>query len=277
LIGLRLRDRFPKLRWIADLRDPWTDIYFAKDLHMGAAAQRRNAQWEERVMKQADVVVVVGPSMERSLVERYGDEVGRKIHVIPNGYDQVDIDRAGDVRPAKGSFRITYVGTMAASYDPRAFFASVRSAISSVPNIELRFVGSVSEEVKVMAAEAGIGEQCSWIPPVDHDAALREMKAANALLLVIPDSDGAEKILTGKLFEYLGVRRPIIGLGPANGDAAAIIRECAAGEMFERKEEERMTAWIVERSKATGQEVGNGVQAKYDRRTAAARLAGLVR
>ena len=27
LIGLKLKKRFPEIKWIADLRDPWTDIY----------------------------------------------------------------------------------------------------------------------------------------------------------------------------------------------------------------------------------------------------------
>ena len=31
LLGIKLKKRFPNLTWLADLRDPWTDIYYNKD------------------------------------------------------------------------------------------------------------------------------------------------------------------------------------------------------------------------------------------------------
>lgn len=227
-------------------------------------------------MKEADALVVVGSSMRRSFSERYGEAVARKLTVIPNGYDGADIDGAGTVPPPDDRFRITYVGTMAGSYDPRAFFQAVRKAIDANVNVELRFVGSVAAEVKAMAGEEGLGDRCTWRDTVGHDEALREMRSAHALLLVIPAGEGEERILTGKLFEYLGMRRPIIGLGPAGGDAAAIINECAAGEMFERGESDRMSAWIVARARDPLASTGNGLHTRYERRGQAGALARII-
>lgn len=60
------------------------------------------------------------------------------------------------------------------------------------------------------------------------------MRTSDLLLLVIPDVAGSNGILTGKLFEYLASRRTILCIGPRAGDAAGIIKDCAAGETFER-------------------------------------------
>jgi glycosyltransferase involved in cell wall biosynthesis len=276
LIGLRLKQRYPALRWIADLRDPWTDIYFAKDLHMGAAATRRNARWEGRVMQQADELVVVGPSMKAAFAKRYGPAIEQKIHVIPNGYDPADLSALSTIAPANDRFRITYVGTMAGSYAPQAFFQAVAQASARITGrIELRFVGSVGAEVRAMAQEAGLADTCSWVSTVSHEEALKEMAAANALLLVIPGGAGEERILTGKLFEYIGVGRPIIALGPKQGDAAAIIDACKAGRMFERNEVRAMAEWIGS-IMTTSMSAPLDTRKAYERREQARALAALV-
>ena len=282
LIGLALKKRFPRLRWIADLRDPWTDIYYVKELHQGARAGRLNARWEERVMEQADAIVVVGPGMKKSFAKRHGPATEKKITVIPNGYDRADVERMERPALSRDRFRITYVGTVAASYDPRVFFratAAVQRSLLDVA-IELCFIGSAGEDIRSMAAQEGVAELCSWNPPVPHDAALKEMMSAHMLLLLIPTDDGADRILTGKLFEYLAVERPILGLGPANGDAAAIIDECGAGRMFDRTMGTEMQAWLMERITAwrggDALRITGGAYQRYERRVAAGALAALI-
>ncbi|HEX2616796.1 MAG TPA: glycosyltransferase family 4 protein [Flavobacteriales bacterium] len=282
LIGLELKKRFPHLRWIADLRDPWTDIYFAKELMKGAAASRRDAAWEARVLREADAVVVVGPSMQQLFAQRYGADVARRIHVVPNGYDGTDLKGLSAHVSRSGTFRITYVGSMAGSYAPEAFFAAVRSAQQrSTARIELRFVGGISPEVKEAADKAGVNALCTWVPAVPHAEAVREMADADLLLLVVPHVDGEEHIITGKVFEYLATERPILAIGPVHGDAAAIVAECAAGRTFDRSMTEAITEHLVDliaRAEA-GEDlrVQGRIHVRYERHATTAQLARLVR
>ena len=46
LIGLELKKQYPNINWVADLRDPWTDIYYNSDLYPTSWAQRRNLNYE---------------------------------------------------------------------------------------------------------------------------------------------------------------------------------------------------------------------------------------
>ncbi|MBK7966350.1 MAG: hypothetical protein IPK10_14420 [Bacteroidetes bacterium] len=150
---------------------------------------------------------------------------------------------------SEDTFNITYVGTMADSYKPEIFFNVFKRLVDQFANLKIRFnfIGNAPWTLRKMVDDMGMEANCSWGGHIGHDEAVKEMQKAHALLLIIPDTEGAKGILTGKLFEYLGAKRIIIGIGPAEGDAAAIIRECEAGEMFERNQEDKLFAWMKEK------------------------------
>lgn len=281
LIGLGLKERWPAMRLVVDLRDSWTDIFFVNELFQGERAKRRNAAWEAQVVRKADAITVVGPSMKQSLAERYGAAVEAKTAVITNGFDREDLERIGTVPLAAERFRITYVGTMAHSYAPEVLFEAARCAMATNTGLklELRFVGGEFPQVRKLAEAAGMDVCCTWQGQVPHDEALREMAAAHMLLLVIPQGIGEERILTGKLFEYIGIGRPILGIGPAHGDAAAVIVSCGAGRMFGRGEAAAMATWIAEQANlgmTLDTSIGRDGRMQYERRTLAGRMAAIL-
>lgn len=244
LIGLKLKKRFPGLKWIADMRDPWTDIYYYKDLLHTPSAARKDAALERKVLEEADTILVVSEAIKRQFCKKSEKLKSEKIHVVPNGYDEADFPEG--VVPASGYFTIAYVGTMADSYRPEVFFEAFSRLVKKYPDKKIRFqcVGNVSRAVKQQVEAYGIAANCEWIGHVAHAEAIRYMQSANLLLLIIPDTAGAEGILTGKLFEYIGAGRPILGIGPKDGDAAKILRECGAGEMFEREDKAGLEEWM---------------------------------
>lgn len=58
------------------------------------------------------------------------------------------------------------------------------------------------------------------------------MLDTSILLLIIPDHPGNRSIVTGKLFEYIAAGKPIICIGPVDGDATAILKETGHGTTF---------------------------------------------
>ncbi|MPN28375.1 hypothetical protein SDC9_175816 [bioreactor metagenome] len=66
-----------------------------------------------------------------------------------------------------------------------------------------------------------------------HDEAIKKQHSSQVLLLLINRSANAKGILTGKFFEYLASDRPVLGIGPVDGDAAAILNETGAGIMVD--------------------------------------------
>ena len=226
LIGLELKRLYPRIKWVADLRDPWTDIYYNEDLYPTRWAKKRNLRYERSVLLSADQIITVSEECKRLFAQKA--DVAEKIAVIPNGYDTKDfinstiINKKEKITPNY----LTYVGVMAPQYD----LEPLKSLVQDRNNILLRFVGVVSEDIKREIESWGV--QTEFIPYVSHAEAITYMRSADALLLFIPNVPNNEGILTGKLFEYLASERKILLFGPENGDAMKLINECEAGECY---------------------------------------------
>ena len=229
LIGLELKKQYPNINWVADLRDPWTDIYYNSDLYPTSWAQRRNLAYERSVLEGADKIITVSEDCKRLFAEKA--DVAGKITVVPNGYDNDDFKEKLGVRSEElgviNKFGIiSYVGVMAPQYD----LLPLKALVSSRKDILLRFVGVVSEEIQQEIKSWGV--QAEFIPYVSHKQAIAYMRASDALLLFIPNVPNNEGILTGKLFEYLASGGKILLFGPENGDAMHLISECGAGACY---------------------------------------------
>ena len=240
LIGLELKKQYPNINWVADLRDPWTDIYYNSDLYPTSWAQRLNLNYERSVLEGADKIITVSEDCKRLFAEKAN--VTDKITVVPNGYDENDfkemIKEKGEITPNYSltvintsslltpNYILSYVGVMAPQYD----LELLKSLVQGRKDILLRFVGVVSEEIQQEIKSWGV--QAEFIPYVSHKQAISYMRASDALLLFIPNVPNNEGILTGKLFEYLASGRKILLFGPENGDAMRLISECGAGACY---------------------------------------------
>ena len=244
LIGLKLKKKYPTIKWVADLRDPWTDIYYYKEMMHTRMAKGKDARYERDVLNQADAILMVSNDIKRSFIAKSSNQNESKFHVIPNGFDEDDF--GGVVADELGKFIVTYVGTIADVYKPQIFFEAMRNLIdkNQGDKIIIRFVGSISPAISNVVDRLGLIDHCEFISHVSHDEAIKYMMHSTLLLLVIPEVENNKGILTGKLFEYLNTRKPIIGLGPEDGDAAAIINECNAGKMFDRTNKMKLETYI---------------------------------
>ena len=89
LIGLKLKETL-NIKWIADLRDPWTDIYYYKSMLHTKWAKRKDLNYEKGVIEKSDKIVVVSDSIKQLLINKSNLIQESKIHVIPNGFDEED-------------------------------------------------------------------------------------------------------------------------------------------------------------------------------------------
>ena len=224
LIGLKLKET-QNIKWIADLRDPWTDIYYYKSMLHTKWAKQKDLNYEKRVIEKSDKVVVVSDSIKQLLLNKSNLVKESKIHIIPNGFD--DDDFLVSSKNNNSKFLLSYVGTITKDYP----LDSIKKSISNL-NINLEFTGKADEPTKLL-----LNEVASFNNHVNHKESINLLLASDMLLLVIPKISNNKGILTGKLFEYLGARKPILCIGPTDGDAAKIIEECKAGKTFDYSDE----------------------------------------
>jgi glycosyltransferase involved in cell wall biosynthesis len=219
LIGLELKNRF-NLKWIADLRDPWTDIYYNKELYRTKWAEKIDRQLEKKCLESADNIIVVSDSIAKLFNKRYNG-IKSKISIIPNGYDEADFQNK--VASETKYNYISYIGNLGPSYPINNFLIEFNEFSSKNPKWRLRFVGNVFKDVKTQILNSDLSERVEFISYVEHKKAIDFMIESKALLLIIPNSEENKGILTGKLFEYLAAKKPIIFIGPEDGDAAKIL------------------------------------------------------
>lgn len=280
LIGLQLKKRFPGLTWIADMRDPWTDIYYYKDLMHTQVAARADAALERKVLESADLILVVSEPIRQAFLKKSEKLNSAKISVIPNGYDADDFQSCN--RERSGDFTISYVGTLAESYHPEVFIDVLNRFASFRPQDKVcfRFVGNIPWNIRERFEKQARGWNVLWTGHVPHLEATRAMQDADVLLLVIPDVSGAEGILTGKLFEYIGSGSPILGIGPCTGEAARILNETQAGTMFDRSDVSGMVAFIeqvfLHRKDSATASQRSGNAARYSRYSLTEKLTELI-
>jgi glycosyltransferase involved in cell wall biosynthesis len=227
LIGITLRKKFPQLKWIADLRDPWTDIYYYKSFLHTLLARKIDEYYEKKVLLTADRIVAIGKSLKNSFISRVPG-IEEKIEIITNGYDEDDFTGVTPVEP--DVFTISYIGTLSDSYPVAAFMDAVEKLTINGHSIKLRFVGSVSSGQRKIISSKGATVPVEFISHVNHNEAIRYMMESSVLLLLIPDHHSNRSIITGKIFEYLASRRPILCIGPRDGDAADIIETSGNGK-----------------------------------------------
>lgn len=227
LIALAIKERLD-IPWLADFRDPWTDIDYYKDLKISASADRKHKYLELKTIKGCSAMVVVSSDMK----ENYEMMGANNVHLITNGFDPDDMDIDQVVRDTK--FSIAHIGTLPPSLNLKGLWQVLSELAESLPNfrndLEIKLVGKVDKSVIDDLTAYHLSDQLNRIEYVTHEKAASLMRQSAILLLAInKDSPNAKGILTGKFFEYLVSGRPIMAIGPTDGDLARILTELEAG------------------------------------------------
>jgi len=235
LIGLALKKQLD-IPWVADFRDPWSEIDFYEQLSLTKFADRKHKKLEKKVLTAADRVIAVGEIRARDL-EAIAE---RPVDVITNGYDESDFF-TGRVTP-DSKFSIIHVGALNRDRNHLAFWQALESLVDQEPgfasDLEVRLIGKNDISVDTHIASCGLEKYVFKDAYVPHDQIPHVLQAAFLLYLPINNTPKPNSIIPGKIFEYLASGRPVLGTGPVAGDAAAILRRTGSGTMIDFNDQE---------------------------------------
>lgn len=226
------------LPWLADFRDPWTRIDFYHELRLSGWADRRHHQLERRVLSTADRVVVIGEGMRKDFFGLFE----REYQVITNGFDEADFEQ--NERFYKGdTFSIAHIGSMNRDRNPEMLWRVLGQMVKEMPEfaeqLRIELIGKTDFQVIQSIEIHDLQHNLRLVDYLPHHEAVRWQRTAAVLLLVINRTPTAGMILTGKFFEYLSSGRPILCVGPAQGDAKDIIESTSSGISIPYESEER--------------------------------------
>lgn len=230
LLAMKVREA-TGLPWVADFRDLWTDDYRYRE----ASAPLRSAhrRLEQEFLESADIVIGVS-GRQTNILAAHAPARRDQFATITNGFDPEDFDNcSGDAEVATSGdrFVLAHVGRFDRWRTPGVFFEGLsrflRETEAAGESFELRIVGHI-DRVTASRVDA-TGVTWSGTGEVSHGEAIREMRRADALLLNVPDGRNADSVIPAKLFEYLAARRPILVVGPVDGEAERIVQSQRAG------------------------------------------------
>lgn len=243
LIALGLKKKL-NIPWVADFRDPWTNIDFYSDLMLTSWADKKHHRLEKKVLHQADCILTIGETMKQEFIE-----LGtKKVEAITNGYDEDDV-YTGEVEKDK-KFSIAHIGTLVKSRNPEVLW-KVLSELTKEnkdfeKDLELKLVGKVDFNVMESIKNKGLNKYLNKIEYLNHSDVIKAQQQAQVLLLILNNTKNAKGILTGKFFEYLAAKTPILCVGPEEGDAGKILKETKAGKISGFEDETNLKNNLLE-------------------------------
>ena len=242
LIALQLKTKF-NVPWMADFRDPWSE-YFAS-LMLTKWAIRKHEALEKKILQTADKVVVIGRNMQIQNLEK----AGIQSDLVMNGFDIEDYQLPEKQMFNKEKFTMLYAGTLSQRRNNSLFWKVIRSLIDSNELFELtvniQLVGKVDSSVLKDIEQFNLERYVEFIDFIPFKEVVKRQMEATVLLLFVDNFEGAKWVLTGKFFEYLASNRPILAIGPKEGDLEAEMMNTSSGLLADFNEEESIKNAII--------------------------------
>lgn len=212
------------LPWVADFRDRWTDIRYYQVLKRTGITKKIDSILEKRILISADCVTATSEGFLRNFEEKI-KPVTQAFHFLPNGYDEDDF--ADIPKRESPEFQILHAGNLIAQQNPQVLWNSLAKLFESDTKIKkslrVRFIGKVHDSIVKSVHAKGLSDAVQYDNYMPHKEVLKELKKASILLAVTPDISDNRSIVLGKIYEYIGTGKPMLIIGPPDGDAARII------------------------------------------------------
>lgn len=233
LTGYKIKKRKPEVQWLADFRDPWTDIFYFKDFGFSDKVVQRHKSMEKNVVSAADVVLSASPKMIPGL-----KAIGAKrIETITNGFDPDDF-----AKPQKkgDGFVISHVGVLFNKRNSEMLWKALKELCSTHnqfnADLQLRFAGEVGEEIKGSIDALGLSSKTTYLGYLNQKEAVKEQLKAGLSLVLLANNE--KTIVPGKVVELFGAKNPILGIAPVESPVNDLLEETHYGKCFENSRDQ---------------------------------------
>jgi glycosyltransferase involved in cell wall biosynthesis len=230
LIGLGLKKLMPNLRWIADFRDPWSELDLLDEFHLSNSSRKKHQDLERKVLRNADVTLTVSETWVKDL-KRLG---GNRVELITNGYDDDDFDS----NPKRNDrFIIGHYGLLNHLRNPKNLWEALNVLCKENTDfndkLEIHLSGNIDAEV-ILEIESYryLKTKVKQLGYLSHAEVLSEYNEASVLLLLLFNSKSGIGNYPGKIFEYFAVQKPILAFGPDDSDTERLIEKTKTGIYF---------------------------------------------
>jgi hypothetical protein len=240
--------RKTRAKWIADFRDPWTDIDYYSGMKRIKLAEWCDSRMEKSVLKEADSIISASEGYLNILKSKC---VENQYEVITNGFDPDDFIDVQKIQTEK--FVITYTGNMPVTRNPEMLWQALDELIAEncqfKEKFEFWFAGVMDDEIRFAIQSRPFFNNFKDFGYVSHSKAIELVFNSHVLIMIVNKVKTSAEILPGKIFEYIAAGNQIMVIGPEEGEAVKLIKQVRQGEALDYTKKDEMKNYITERYK----------------------------
>lgn len=228
---------------IIDYRDLWFNSYFS--FYISPIHKLIHKKKEYLSLKNVDAVIVTNRKIKEFLIKTYPFLTFDDVVIIPHGYDSQDFKNAPIFPKPGNKMVIMFSGTFIGYGTPKYLFQAFKQITNERPdiaqNIEIHFIGYLRKENHKIIKKLKLEEFIIDHGYVDHLTSVGKIMSADVLWLMIDYRKNIDAILPGKVYEYIGSKKPIFACVP-DGAAKMALQEygasfiCSPDNILEIKE-----------------------------------------
>ena len=230
LIALGLKKQNPDLKWVADFRDPWSELDLLNDFHLTKKSRRIYRKLEQEVLSISDVCLTVSETW----VESFKVLGSRNVKLITNGFDEDDFavkEKEND------KFIIGHFGLLNHLRNPKNLWKTLHDLCDENPDfnekLEIRLSGNIDTEVlQNITQYFHLKNKVKVLGYLSHKEVLNQYNESSVLLLLLFNSESGIGNYPGKLFEYFAAKRPIFAFGPKESDTQKLMKKTKSGSYY---------------------------------------------
>ncbi len=224
------------LPWVADFRDPWTNLYEHWNCKRTYFTRKIDGFLEKSVLSAATAVTSVSRLDIKNNYVKKAPPL-EKYFYIPNGYDEDDFgeNSTAQIKNVKtDKITILHIGSMDEERMPLNVFKAVEKLASenhiNTENFAIKFIGDFERNMIEKYVNTNTRDYISYQSYVPHGEIFNYLSNATVLLLLTYKYSNN---IPGKTFEYLRSGRPLLVLGKEDGEVAEMIKVSGRGETID--------------------------------------------
>ncbi len=213
--AVKLKKEF-SLPLVVDYRDLWYGNHFG--FYPTPLHSYLHKSMEYASLKAADRIIVINRRMKERIMDRYRFITFEDVFIIPQGFDPRDFENLVPEKKNNKKMRLTFSGLFYEFITPKYFLQAFKKLALERPdiaaNIELHFIGFLRNENRKLIRKLDLGDFVKEYGYLDHNEALVKTMTSDVLWVMVGRAKNSDTISTGKTFEYMGTRKPIIACVP---------------------------------------------------------------
>lgn len=236
LVGRRIKGKYnDRVNWVMDYRDSWnTHEMIRKKVFLTNYISKL---LEKSCIISSDFISYVSEPIIKKIEDSYKLKLQQKSLLVMNGFQKTYNTKSTNQKKTK-ILTIGHFGPLNDNSEERklSYVVEALDNIKNSENFELHLYG----DSYFSTTKTENYPQIKVFEKINHNQANQKMTEMDFLLILHTSDSRSEEVITGKFFEYVAAKKPIISIGPLNMEVCKLIKKDSLGICIDYKDSDEI-------------------------------------